>query len=254
MRLGTYDSWEPQWVSISPCKRHGRIRLFCLPFAGGGSAFYHPWKEHLPADIELAKIQLPGRETRLREKAFTRMEMLVATLTEKLTPWLDRPFAFFGHSMGALITFELVRMIRTYNHAQPQHIFVSGYQAPHLPRSEKISHLPDAQFVQRLLEYGGIPKLVVENSELMEIFLPIFRADFEMIDNYIYQPGPPLDCPLTVFGGESDPKISREDLFQWKKHTTSDFSCHFLPGGHFFINESQPRLLDHLCNSLGRSM
>ena len=125
--------------SISPCKRHGRIRLFCLPFAGGGSAFYHPWKEHLPADIELAKIQLPGRETRLREKAFTRMEMLVATLTEKLTPWLDRPFAFFGHSMGALITFELVRMIRTYNHAQPQHIFVSGYQAPHLPRSEKIS-------------------------------------------------------------------------------------------------------------------
>jgi surfactin synthase thioesterase subunit len=230
------------------------MRLFCLPFAGGGSAFFHAWKDFLPVDVEMVRIKLPGRETRLREKAFTDLATLVVELCEALAPWLDRPFVLFGHSMGALIAFELTRAIRVRHRLLPQHLFVSGFRAPHLPRPERITGLPDAQFVARLREYGGIPELVIRNPELMEIFLPIFRSDFEMMDSYMYRSAASLDCPLTAFGGQSDPKISRDSISAWHVHTRRGFKCHFLPGGHFFIDESRARLLDLICKDLAGLM
>jgi surfactin synthase thioesterase subunit len=247
---GVSDPYESQWVSIVPSRGPGRMRLFCLPFAGGGAVFYHARKNFLPPDVELARIKLPGREARLREKAFTDMGALIAELTEVLTPWLDRPYVLFGHSMGALIAFELSRALRARHRLLPLHLFVSGFWAPHLQRPERLTGLPDAQFIARLREYGGIPELVLRNPELMEIFLPIFRSDFEMIDSYTYRPADPLDCPLTAFGGESDPKIPLDRISAWHVHTSRGFKCHFLPGGHFFINESQSRLLELLWEDL----
>jgi surfactin synthase thioesterase subunit len=242
---------ESPWISAVPSKGRKRTRLFCLPFAGGGSAIFYSWKDRLPNDTELVRILLPGRENRLREKAVTRMATLVATITEAMTPWLDRPFAIFGHSMGALIAFELAKALRARYRVLPYHLFVSGFRAPQLPRPEKITGLPDAQFIARLRQYGGIPELVLQEPELMEIFLPILRADFELMDSYVYQPADLLDCPLTAFGGKSDPKIALQEISAWEMHTTRDFKCHFLPGGHFFINESTTQLLSHLCTDLG---
>jgi medium-chain acyl-[acyl-carrier-protein] hydrolase len=230
------------------------MRLFCLPFAGGGSAIFHAWRAHLSADIELAKIQLPGRETRLREKAYTRMAALIEALTQALLPWLDRPFAFFGHSMGALIAFELSRALRRQHGMSPCHIFVSGFRAPQLPPPEEVTGLPDAHFIERMRQYGGIPELVFQDPELLEIFLPILRADFELLDTYAYQPEEPLDCPLTAFGGDHDPKVSADKILAWQTQTAGEFTSHILPGGHFFINESQAQLLEHLHHDITRAL
>jgi medium-chain acyl-[acyl-carrier-protein] hydrolase len=236
-----------QWVTVSPSRGRGLGRLFCLPFAGGGAVAYHSWTERIPADIELVRVHLPGREIRLRESLFTRIASLVDILAEELPVWMDRPFAVYGHSMGALVAFELTRELRRRNLRAPAHLFVSGYRAPHLPPSEPpFSHLPDAQFIDRVRQYGGIPNLVAQSEELMEIFLPILRADFEMMETYVYKEETPLECPFTAFGGLADPKVTRERILAWKMHTSMNFRAHFFPGGHFFIQDSELLVLNKI--------
>lgn len=243
----------PNWVTVNSSGWRSKGRLFCLPYAGGGAAAYYSWKSAILHDIDLVQVHLPGREARLREPFQNSIASLIDALVEKLIVWMDLPFAIYGHSMGALIAFELVRALRKHNHVLPYHLFVTGFRAPQLPPRERITGLPDEKFIQRLLEYGGIPDMIVKNLELMEIFLPIFRADFELIDNYVYRPEEPLDCPLTAFGGENDPKIFHEEIEAWREQTTCDFNCHILPGGHFFINESKPQLLKLLRHNLDKT-
>jgi medium-chain acyl-[acyl-carrier-protein] hydrolase len=149
--------------------------------------------------------------------------------------------------MGALIAFELARELRRRRCPTPAHLFVSAYRAPHLPPSQPpFSHLPDAEFIDRVRQYGGVPDLVAQNEELMEIFLPILRADFEMTENYVYKEEAPLECPFTAFGGLSDPKVSRDRIVAWRMHTSVNFGVHFFPGGHFFIQDSQPQILNRI--------
>lgn len=237
----------PRWVTVGPSQGRGRGRLFCLPFAGGGSAAYYQWTKRILPDIELVRVNLPGRETRLREAPFNRLASLVNTLANELVIWMDRPFALYGHSMGALIAFELARELRRRSCPSPAHLFVSGYRAPHLPPSQSpFSHLPDVEFIDRVRQYGGVPDLVAQNEELMEIFLPILRADFEMMETYVYNEETPLECPFTAFGGLSDPKVSREKIVAWKMHTTMNFGVRFFPGGHFFIQDCVPEVLDEI--------
>jgi medium-chain acyl-[acyl-carrier-protein] hydrolase len=219
------------WVSISPSNGRSLARLFCLPFAGGGSLAYHNWPSRILAGVEVARVHLPGREARLGEPLFRRLAPLVDTLVEELIPWIDRPFAIYGHSMGALLAFELARGLRRRYSLLPGHLFVSGYRAPQLPPSElPFSRLPDADFIDRIRQLGGVPDLVVENEELMEIFLPILKADFEMLETYVFKEEPPLECPLTAFGGLSDPKFDREKIIAWGIHSSMGFSTHFFPG------------------------
>jgi len=246
MQLATNYIISP-WVSVSPARGRSRGRLFCLPFAGGGAAAYYRWPQRILADIEVIRVNLPGRESRLKEPPATRAESLVETLVEELMPWTDRPFAVYGHSMGALIAFELIREMRRQGHQLPVHLFASGYRAPHLPPAEPpFSHLPDAEFIDRVRRYGGIPDLVARNQELMEIFLPILRADFEMTETYLYREEPPLDCPVTAFGGLADPKVTCDKIIAWNKHTTKQFSAHFFQGGHFFLHDSERSLLNQI--------
>ena len=181
--------------------------MFCLPFAGGGASAYYRWPSRILAGIEVARVHLPGRETRLREPLFNRLESLVDTLVEELIPWIDGPFALYGHSMGALLAFELARGLRRRHKLLPVHLFVSGYRAPQLPPAElPFSHLPDAEFIDRVRQYGGVPDLVAQNEELMEIFLPILRADFAMTETYVYQRGIALRMPAHCIRGAFRPE------------------------------------------------
>jgi medium-chain acyl-[acyl-carrier-protein] hydrolase len=243
------------WVSINPSRSHRLGRIFCLPFAGGGATAYYRWPSRVSDGIEVARVHLPGRETRLREPLFNRLESLVDTLVEELLPWIDGPFALFGHSMGALLVFELAREFRRRHGLLPSHLFVSGYRAPQLPPSElPFSHLPDEEFIDRVRRYGGLPELIAQNEELMEIFLPILRADFEMTETYVYRKELPLECPLTAFGGLSDPKMSREKILAWSVHTSMRFNTHFFPGGHFFLHDSEPLVLDQISHQLNETL
>jgi medium-chain acyl-[acyl-carrier-protein] hydrolase len=243
------------WVSVNSLNGGNLGRLFCLPFAGGGAAAYYRWINRILAGIDVARVNLPGRETRLREPLFTNLLSLVDTLVEELVLWIDRPFAFYGHSMGALLAFELARELRRRRKMLPAHLFVSGYRAPQLPPPEPpFSHLPDADFIDRVRQYEGVPDLVAQNEELMNIFLPILRADFTMTETYVYREEPPLECPLTAFGGFSDPKVDREKIIAWNIHTSMHFNTHFFPGGHFFLQDSEPLVLDQINLQLTESL
>ncbi len=244
-----------KWTTCGPSRGRGLGRLFCLPFAGGGSAAYYPWTKRLLPDIELVRVNLPGREARLREAPFNRVGPLVNALVEELVIWMDRPFAIYGHSIGALVAFELARELRRRNLRAPARLFFSGYRAPHLPPAEKpFSILPDGQFIDRVRQYGGLPDFVAQNEELLEMFLPTLRADFEMAEAYLYKAEAPLECPFTAFGGLSDPKVTRERILAWKMHTSMHFTSHFFPGGHFFIQDSESSVLSKINLQLAESL
>jgi len=220
------------------------LRLFCFPYAGASAAIYRGWHQKLPAAVEVRAVELPGRGTRLREKPFLGLLPLVEHLGEALEPYLDRPFVFFGHSMGALIAFELSRLLRREGRTLPVHLFVSGHRAPHLPSKHRPIHsLPEREFVQELRNLEGTPEAVLENEELMELLSPVLRADFSVCETYYYHDEEPLSCPITAFGGTEDTDVDRSMLEPWKLHTTGAFRLHMLPGNHFFLQTSEAQLL-----------
>jgi len=254
MRLAAGQS-NSAWVSVSPSHGPKVARLFCFPFAGGGAAAYFRWPGLILSGVEVVRIHLPGRETRLKEPLFERLALLVETLSAELLHWMDGPFAFYGHSMGALLAFELARTLRRKYDLLPIHLFASGFRAPQLsPSDSPFSHLPDAEFIQRVNQWGGLPDLVVQNEELMQIFLPILRADFKIIESYIYNEEAPLACPISAFGGLSDPKVDREKIIAWKMQTSKEFTAHFFLGGHFFLHDSEPLVLDQINLQIYKSL
>jgi len=239
----TSSTATPWFTSQRPNAR-ARLRLFCFPYAGGGPAIYRLWPQNLPADVEICVAQLPGRGTRMREQPFTNLDALVQAATEAIKPLLDKPFALFGHSMGAMISFELARRLREQGQPQPSYLFISGRRAPQLPNDDPLSYnLPDTELRQELLRLNGTPKEVLEHPELMELMLPLLRADFSVVETYEYRPGVPLDCPLTAFGGLRDSEVSREQLEAWREQTTAEFALRMLPGDHFFLNDAQTQTL-----------
>jgi medium-chain acyl-[acyl-carrier-protein] hydrolase len=242
----------PWFTSQRPNPR-ARLRLFCFPYAGGGAAIYRLWPQSLPSEVEVSVAQLPGRGTRLREQPFTGLDALVRAAAEAIAPSLDRPFALFGHSMGAMIGFELARRLREQGGPQPERLFVSGRPAPHLPDHDHFTYnLPEAELRRELLRLNGTPREVLEHPELMELMLPLLRADFSVVETYVYRPGEPLGCPITAFGGLRDAEVSPEQLEAWREQTVGEFSLRMLPGGHFFLNDTQaqPLLLGALSRDL----
>jgi medium-chain acyl-[acyl-carrier-protein] hydrolase len=240
-----------RWVTCPKPKPQAKLRLFCFHYAGGGALIFRPWSDSLPPTVEVCAIELPGRGTRLMEPPFTQLEPLIQELTRVLLPYLDKPFAFFGHSMGALVSFELARILRRDYGLSPVHLFVSGRRAPQLPDPDPPIHtLPEPEFLDELRRYNGTPEAVLENAELMQLLLPSLRADFAVLETYVYTPEPPLECPITTFGGLSDREASRDELEAWRDQTSAAFSLEMFPGDHFFVHSAQPLLLQALSREL----
>jgi medium-chain acyl-[acyl-carrier-protein] hydrolase len=230
---------------------NSQIRLFCLPFAGKGASTYQNWHQDLPVNIAVHPIQLPGRENRLSEPLFTKLPALINSLTEAIYPYLDRPFAFFGHSMGALISFELTRQLRREYGLEPIHLFISGRLAPQRRRlSPPLHNLPERVFIDKLRSFNGTPEAVLQNTDLMNLLVPILRADLGMCEKYLYQPEQPFNCPISCFGGLQDLEAELEDLWGWKEHTTSSFNLRMLPGNHFFLLDAKRSILSAITEDL----
>ncbi|HEX7181023.1 MAG TPA: thioesterase II family protein [Thermoanaerobaculia bacterium] len=240
-----------RWLAFREAKPRARVRMFCFPYAGGGASTYRGWSASLPPDVEVCPVQLPGRESRLREEPFTRPEPLIRILADVLAPHMDMPFVFFGHSMGGMISFELSRELRRRGRTLPLHLFVSGRRAPHVPpREEPIHNLPEPEFIEELRRLQGTPEEVLQHAELMKLLTPVLRADFSVNETYTYTEEEPLDPGISAFGGLGDDEVTREDLEGWKQHTRGKFRLRMLPGDHFFLHPSK----DVVCEAVARDM
>lgn len=221
-----------------------RIRLFCFPYAGANSSIFREWINLLPSTVEVIGVELPGHGSRFNEPITSDLSLIINALKANFSFLNQKPFVFFGHSLGTKIAYELCRAFSVDNTPLPKHLIVSGGRAPHLSWRKKMIHtLPDAQLIEELKTYNGIPNDVFECPEIIELFLPILRADFTISETYKYIPGPPLHIPITALGGNNDPKVSFEEILGWKMHTSKTFNHQILPGNHFFIKESQKQLL-----------
>ena len=245
------DSPSSRWVVSLSSRVSARLRLFCFPYAGGGVSTYRKWPSAALGQVHLCAVQLPGRENRLGDPPLTQAPQLVNVLREELQPYFDIPFAFFGHSMGALIAFELARKLRQSGGPMPVRLFLSGRRAPHLPPSRPpIHHLPDEEFRHEVRLLQGTPEEVLGNEELMQIILPVLRADFAVCETYAYSAEEPLAMPLSVFGSNHDPEVNHDELEAWRSQTTGSMSLRIFEGNHFFLHPMRLALTDAIAHDI----
>lgn len=245
---------QSTWFTCLRQNTRASLRLFCFPYAGGGSHIFRGWVNSLPDWVELYAANLPGRGNRLRDPLCTNLTQLTQSLAQDIERYLDKRFAFFGHSMGALLSFELCRQLRRARGIEPDYLFVSAHRAPHLKDDSPPAHsLSDTEFLEKLRDLNGTPPEILGNTELIEFMLPILRADFQMLETYSYLPDSRLNCPLEAYGGIEDSETGYEELSAWRDHTTnSSFTLRMFPGDHFFINTSQNSLLHQIARALSQ--
>jgi medium-chain acyl-[acyl-carrier-protein] hydrolase len=235
----------------APAEATETVRLLGFPCAGGSASSFAGWTAELPSTVELRPVRLPGRLDRLHEPPFTSMAPLVETLADELEPTLTSPFAMFGHSMGALVAYELARELRRRGARRPAGLFVASCGAPHLPRrAPPLRALPDDRFISELRRLDGIPEELARSDELLELVLPALRADIVLCEEYAWAPEPPLDVPISVFGGASDPRVLADDLTAWHDHTEAAFVQRTVAGNHFFPWRSGEALVNAMADDL----
>jgi surfactin synthase thioesterase subunit len=216
-----------------------RARLFCLPFAGGGASTYHGWPQAFPGVVELRAVQLPGRESRLLEPRIKSMTALAHSVADAIGPYLDRPFALFGYSMGALLAFETVRALRRRGHALPAHLFVAAFRAPHVPPVvPPLANLSEMELLNAVRQHYQPPEDALRIPELRDLFLPVLRDDIALVDDYAYYPESPLSCGIDAYVGAQDRSTPVEAAERWQDHTTAPFGLSILPGSHFFLGDA----------------
>jgi medium-chain acyl-[acyl-carrier-protein] hydrolase len=245
-----------KWADIFRKNPHAEFRLFCFPYAGGSSMIFRPWVKALPPFVEMVAVQYPGRGSRILEPPFKRLTAIADAIYTEMGPLVaEKPFAFFGHSMGATIAFEVAARLAQNNGPRPVMFFASGRQAPHVPDRDPVTyHLPDKELLSELRRLNGTPKEILESEEVMQLLLPIIRADFELIQTYEYSPSPRLECPLIALGGIGDVDIPRTDLEAWCLHTSSTCSVRMFPGDHFFLHSCESMVLQTMARELARCL
>lgn len=239
-----------RWLIFTKPNPSANLRLFSFPYAGGSTLIFRKWQEALPANVEMCSVELPGRGSRLREAAFATLPPLIEAIGQAISPYLDKPFVFFGHSMGAIISFELSRYLRRWQQVIPAQLIISGRRAPQISDDEPPTYnLPEPEFIEELRRLNGTPQVILDHPELMRLITPQLRADFAVCQTYIYTHEAPLDCPILAFGGLQD-RVTRPNLEAWREQTTQSFSLRMFPGDHFFVQTAERTLLRILAEEL----
>lgn len=232
------------WFSGVNDVEPSRLRLFCFPWAGGGTLSYRAWRETLSPLAHVVPVRLPGRESRASEPPVERMEILVGRLLEAIGPYTVGPFAFFGHSMGAGLAFELTRALRRARLPLPRSLHVSGARAPRYRLNYQPGPEPAMRdFIEELRRLEGFPPSILNNPELMKLALPALLSDARLYRNYSYSVEPALAVPIVAYGGDADPNVTSEHLEAWREETTTTFQRYEFPGGHFYLESTRAPLL-----------
>ncbi|MFF7230854.1 alpha/beta fold hydrolase [Streptomyces sioyaensis] len=225
-------------------QRDPAVRLLCLPHAGGSTSLYRAWSGLLPPAIEPVLVCPPGREDRLDEPLPQDMDELVEGLAEAAAGLLDRPWAVFGHSMGATVGHELVLRLLKEGHRAPEHLFVSAREAPQYHRGGTVHLLDEEALSAELVRLGGTPPELLEMPEVRQLVLPVVRGDYRLIETYQASPSGPVPCPLTALMGAQDDEVTAEEAAGWKRWTTGPFQLLTFPGGHFYLSDRPDRVVD----------
>ena len=224
--------------------------LFCLPYAGGSGSIFNRWKSELNSFIDVIPIELAGRGKRFTEPLYTDFDEAVNDIFNIVKNDLEDPYSFFGHSMGSMLIYELCHKIKEKGMSSAVHIFFSGSKAPNILREEELIHkLPRDEFKQKVIELGGTPEELFENEELLDLFLPILKADFRIVEEYKYIEKIKLDCNITILYGKEE-YSNMAKITDWKRHTKNSCNIFGFEGGHFFINKKEYEVLKVINNTL----
>jgi pyochelin biosynthesis protein PchC len=228
----------------------GGMPLFCFPHAGGAASYFHPWSASLAPGIEVLAVQYPGRENRAAEPCVTNIPDLADQIHAALGSSLSGTFAFFGHSMGAILAFEVARRIAREEGRGPAHLFVSGRAAPPRRYDRELHRAGNSALIAELRSQGGTDPRILQDSEVLELILPVMRGDYTASETYRFEPGSPLSCDVTAMIGDRDSLITVEDAAAWSAHTTGAFNLKVYPGGHFYLDDCRARVLEVISSSL----
>ncbi|QFQ97796.1 thioesterase [Streptomyces phaeolivaceus] len=233
------------WIRRFQAAPDAPVRLVCLPHAGGSAALYVPFARALSPLADVLAIQYPGRQDRRVEPGITRLDHLADLVADALAPWADRPLVVFGHSMGALLGYEVTARLESAG-TPPRALIASGRRAPSRHRAESVHLRTDEGVVAELRRLGGVDPTFLDDPELRAMILPSVRTDYEAIETYRHPPRPPLSTPLTVLTGDMDPQVTPDEARAWARHTTGTFTLRTFTGGHFYLNEHMPEVREVL--------
>lgn len=243
-----------RWLHSRP-DAEARARLFLFPYAGSGASVYRAWAGAFPPGIDVCAVQLPGREDRRSDPPATNLQALVSDLVDVLQPFSTRPIAFFGHSMGALLAFELTCRLHAQKRRLPVRLFLSAHRAPHRPQSApRIHGLSDADFLAQVRRLNGTPDALLNDPEFMALALPLLRADFTLCETYDHRSTEPLDVPFSIFAGTDDRHVPVEDIEGWEQHSRRQTRVRLFSGDHFFLQHERTAIIHAITDDLEQDL
>jgi surfactin synthase thioesterase subunit len=241
---------DDPWIRRFHHEPNSRVTLVCFPHAGGSASFFYPVSDAMQSTVQVVALQYPGRQDRRQEKPLTTVADLADASFTALRPLMDRPLAFFGHSMGATLAFEVALRMKTELLTGPVTLFASGRRAPSKHRVETVHQRDDEGIVTELKNLSGTDSRILGDLELLRMILPAIRSDYTAAETYRYQPGPKLECPVIGLVGDSDPKVTLDEARAWGEHTTGGFELRTFPGGHFYLAQHQRAVINLISDQL----